>query len=266
MPPIMPSWIGAALTVFALGVAVAAQQAPGPSGSNPCDPKLVPSKTDPLTYSRRGERCEGVYFVPVSGSADLSLVGFTAPIGSFRLAPEERLYLQWATGSGKAPVHVRAISLKKGVYYRMDAVRPDDTDRLEWPADILARLNLASSDVALTAWVEQPIAGRTQNVYVPLTVGRSATAESKAHYVAVVVPGSEVSELFLTIAALAADGREQKFLKRDEPLKGFYPAERPIAVPIADLPGAGLYRLRLGALLRGGGSTTTTFVFYYPGS
>ena len=56
----------------------------------------------------------------------------------------------------------------------------------------------------------------------------------------------------------------EKFIKRDEPLKGFYPAERPIAVPVAGLPGAGLYRLRLGALLRGGGSTTTTFLFYYP--
>jgi hypothetical protein len=266
MSPTMPSWIGGALTVFALAVTLQAQQAPGAGGSNPCDPKLVPSKTDPLTYSRRGELCEGVYFVPVSGSADLSLVAFTEPVGSFRLAPAERLYVQWAAGSGKSPVHVRAVSLKKGVYYRMDAVRPEGTDRLEWPADVLARLNLASSDVALTAWMEQTVAGRPQNVYVPLTVARSAPAESKRQYVAMLVPGSEVSELFLTIAALGPDGREEKFLKRDEPLKGFYPAERPIAVPIAGLPAAGLYRMRLGALLRGGGSTTTTFVFYYPGS
>lgn len=233
---------------------------------SPCDPKLIPSKTDPLTYGRRGERCEGVYFVPVSGSADLSLVAFTEPIGSFPVAPDERLYLQWTAGPGKPAVHVRAVSVKSGVYYRMDVVRPEGSDRLEWPGDVVGRLNLTSADLALTAWAQQTIGGRTQNVYVPLNVGKSASAVRKDQYVAKLVPGSEVSELFLTLAAVGPDGRDEKFLKRDEPLKGFYPAERPISVPISGLPAAGLYRLRLGAVLRGGGSTTTTFVFYHPGS
>ena len=235
-----------------------------PAGDNPCDPRLTPSRTDPLTYSRRGERCEGVYFVPVSGSADLSLVAFTEPVGVFRPGPQERFFLHWAAAPAARSVHVRAVSVKKGVYYRMDVVRPGGSDRLEWPADVVARLNLTSSDLGLTAWVEQAIGGRAQNVYVPLTVATSAAAVSKRQYVALVVPGSEVSELYLSVSAVGGDGRDEKFITRDAPLKGFYPAERPIAVPVSGLPGAGLYRLRLGALLRGGGSTTTTFLFYYP--
>jgi hypothetical protein len=241
-------------------------QAQTSTADNPCDSKLIPSKTDPLAYSRRGERCEGVYYVPVSGSADLSLVAFTEPTGPFRVAADERVNLQWMAGPSKPAVHVRVVSLKSGVYYRMDAVGPEGSDHLEWPGDVVGRLNLTSADIALAAWAQQTIAGRAQNVYVPLVVGKSAGPGRKDQYVAKIVPGSEVSELYLTLAAVGADGRDEKFLKRDEALKGFYPAERPISVPVSDLPAAGLYRLRLGAVLRGGGSTTTTFVFYHPGS
>jgi hypothetical protein len=250
---------------IACALSAATLQSQSPPADGLCDPKLIPSRTDPLAYSRRGDRCEGVYFVPVSGSADLSLVAFTEASGSFQVGPNERTRLQWAAGPDKPLVHVRAVSLKSGVYYRMDSVGPAGSDRLEWPGDVVGRLNLTSADLALTAWSSQAIGGRTQNVYVPLSVGNTAST-GKGQYVVKVVPGSEVSELFLTLAAVGADGRDEKFLKRDEPLKGFYPAERPISVPVSGLPNAGFYRMRLGAVLRGGGSTTTTFVFYHPGS
>ena len=82
-----------------------------------------------------------------------------------------------------------------------------------------------------------------------------AGAPSKGHYVVQVVAGAELAEVFVTLAALGQDGRDEKYIKRDEPLKyGFYPADRPISVALSGLPAAGLYRVRLGAVLKTGGS------------
>jgi hypothetical protein len=118
----------------------------------------------------------------------------------------------------------------------------------------------------MLGWVEQTIGDRTSQVYVPLRIGQSFEP-APGQYVASVVPGVESSELFVTLASIGPDGRDHEYLKRDEPLKyGFYPAERPITVKVSGLPAAGLYRLRLGALLRRGGSSTATFVFYHPGT
>jgi hypothetical protein len=117
----------------------------------------------------------------------------------------------------------------------------------------------------MLGWVDQTIGDRTSHVYLPLRIGHSFEP-APGQYVASVVPGIELSELFVTLATIGTDGRDQHYLRRDEPLNyGFYPAERPISVKVSGLPAAGLYRLRLGALLRRGGSSTATFVFYHPG-
>ena len=81
-----------------------------------------------------------------------------------------------------------------------------------------------------------------------------------------VVVGAEVAEVYVTLTALGQDGREEKILKRDEPLRyGFYPADRPIDVTLSDPLAAGLYRVRLGAVLKTGGAANRSFVVYHPG-
>jgi hypothetical protein len=239
-----------------------------PSASdNPCDTKLIPAKGDPLAYGRRGERCEGLYVLEVAGSADLSLVAFTEAVRMRVDAPDEPLQVHWAGTPDRLPVHVRAVSLRRPIYYRMDAVRVGGSSHYAWPiADVVARLNLKRDELGMLGWVEQTIGDRSCHVYVPLRIGRSADA-APGHYVASIVPGVELSELLVTLATIGADGREQHYLRRDEPLAyGFYPAERTISVKVSGLPAQGLYRLRLGALLRRGGSSTATFVFYHPGN
>jgi hypothetical protein len=234
---------------------------------NPCDPKLIPTKGDPLAYGRRGERCEGLYVLEVAGSADLSLVAFTEAGRSRSSAADDPLQVRWGSSPEKLPVHVRAVSLRRPIYYRMDAVRVGDSGQYAWPfADVVARLNLKREELGLVGWVEQTIGDRPCQVYVPLRLGSSSEPAS-GHYVASIVPGVELSELFVTLAAIGADGRERSYVKRDEALSyGFYPAERPIAVKLSTLPDAGLYRLTLGGQLRRGGSSSTSFVFYHPGN
>jgi hypothetical protein len=234
---------------------------------NPCDPRLIPTRGDPLAYGRRGERCEGLYVLEVAGAADLSLVAFTHAGRSQPATPDEGMRVQWTRAPGKMPMHLRAVSLRRPIYYRMDAVRPEDAERFEWPTtDVVARLNLSRDELGMVGWVEQTIGERTSHVYVPLRIGNSSDP-APGHYVARVVPGVELSELLVTLATIGPDGRDQHYVKRDEALNyGFYPAERPIPVKVSGLPAAGLYRVRLGAVLRRGGSSTATFVFYHAGS
>jgi hypothetical protein len=264
-PPTGATLLVALLSSTAFSVAVESRQST--AAVNPCDTRLIPIKGDPLAYGRRGERCEGLYVLEVAGAADLSLVAFTQSGQSQPPAPDEGMQVQWARTPGKLPMHLRAVSLRRPIYYRMDTVRPEDSERFEWPTtDVVARLNLRRDELGMVGWVEQTIGERTSHVYVPLRIGNSF-APSPGQYVARVVPGVELSELLVTLATVGPDGRDQQYVKRDEALNyGFYPAERPISVKLSGLPAAGLYRLRLGAVLRRGGSSTATFVFYHPGS
>jgi hypothetical protein len=233
----------------------------------PCDPKLIPSSGDPLAYGRRGERCEGLYVLEVAGSASLSLVAFTELGQVPAMTPGQRLSVVWAGTPGQLPVHLRAISLRHATYYRMDVVRPEGADRFEWPAaDVVARLNLSHAEIGILGWVEQTVGARLNHVYVPVRFN-DAREPAKGRYVARVVPGVELSQLFVTLATIGPDGRDEQYVMRDEPLNhGFYPAARPISVKLPALPLPGLYRLTLGAVLRSGGSATGAFVFYHPGT
>jgi hypothetical protein len=233
---------------------------------DPCDSRLIPQKGDPLAYTRRGDRCEGLYVLEVAASADLSLVAFTAAVPSFTLKAEDQLHLNWPHVPGKSATRLRAVSLNKQVYYRMDAVRPPGTDKFEWPTDVVAKLNLRNRDVGILGWVQQTLGEKETVVYVPVRVATSPDARATGPYVVQVIVGAEVAEVYVTLTTLGQDGREGKILRGEEPLGyGFYPADRPITVTLSGLPAAGLYRVRLGAVLKTGGAANKSFVFYHPG-
>ncbi len=232
---------------------------------DPCDPSLLRTATDALAYGRRGERCEGLYIKEVSGGGGLQVASFTEPPASFEIAHGERLQVAW-TSPDAAAVRLRAVALQRRVYYRMDVVR-DRGPAFEWPADVLVSLGLQPRDVGIVGWVERTIGGRTEEIYVPLRVGKATAPERTGRYVVRVVPAAELTELYVTLAALDASGRETLVIKRDVPLElGFYPAERAVSVPLPALPQSGLYRLRLGATLRRAGPPANRdIVFYHAG-
>ena len=245
---------------------LAVPQSQEPTVATACDPRLVPIKGDPLAYSTRGERCEGLYVLEVSGSADLALVAFTAGVDAAARTSEDRLQVRWGGTPDNLPLHVRAVSLRRPIYYRMDAVRRGESRQYDWPfAEVLGRLNLRHDELGILGWVEQTIGDRVSHVYVPLRLGVTSDP-APVQFVARVVPGVELSEVYVTLIALGPQGRELEYVKNDEPLNyGFYPAERAIPVKVTGLRGPGLYKLRLGARLRRGGSSTSTYVFYHAG-
>ena len=244
-----------------LGAALVCAQAT--TAVDPCDPTLVRTTTDPRAYGRRGDRCEGVYIKEVAGSGGLQVASFVETGTPFEIASGERLQVAWSQ-PGEAAVRLRAVALQRRVYYRMDVVR-DRARTFEWPADVLVSLGLQPRDVGVVGWVERPVQGSVQEVYVPLRLGKAAAPARTGRYVLRVVPAAELVELYVTLTALDASARETRTIQRDVPLGyGFYPAERAVNIPLPPLPAPGLYSIHLGATLRGGGPPANkTIVFYH---
>jgi hypothetical protein len=229
--------------------------APGPVSAQavPCDPSLEPSAADPWGYRARGDRCEGIYAQPVAGTP-LIVASFTERFDGFDPDSTASLVLRWpATGSGE--VRVRAVALRRRLYYRMDATRPATTGAWEWPTDLLAALELGRSELAVVAWTQRLAGDRERDIHLPLRIGDGAAGEALTAYALVVVPQVELTEVYVTVSRMDGDGRPVDFLRDESPLGyGYYPADRPIEIPIARPEEPGLYRVQIGARIRAGGS------------
>ncbi len=124
-------------------------------------------------------------------------------------------------------------------------------------------MNIPNGDLGLVALSKVSWGKLERDVYLPLRVRQSAKPSRTGSYKFVVIPGVELSEVFLTLAAQGADGQPKTFLKESEKLGyGYYPAERGLEIPIAGLKQAGFYYLQIGATLRGGGTSTIELWFY----
>jgi hypothetical protein len=116
-------------TASALGAAEARGQA------QPCDSRLIRATADPYSYRLRGDRCEGIYVQEVAG-APLAVVSWTESFSTYGFAPRQPLLLEWAFAGG-GNVRLRAQSLRRRLYYQMDALRPPASKSYQWPLDLL---------------------------------------------------------------------------------------------------------------------------------
>jgi hypothetical protein len=244
--------IGALLSA-SLGVAHAS---PGD-----CDPSL-PQVNTPLGYRDRGDRCEGVYVKEVS-STTLTVGSFTEAFESYDLKSSQPLDVEWDRAPGKANVRLRAQSLQRRVYYQMDVVEPPEKTAFKWAPNVLASVNIPSGELGVVALTKYTWGKLERGVYLPVRVRQSGNAVRSGAYKLVVVPGVELTEVFVTLAATGADGQPATFLKDGEQLGyGYYPAERALEIPIAGLKGSGVYYMQIGATMRGGGTSTIELWFY----
>jgi hypothetical protein len=232
-----------------------------------CDPSLASSTNHPYGYIERGDRCEGVYIQAVGGTT-LALISFTASVGEIDVASGQPLLLEWSAPPGDRDVQLRAQSMQRRLFYRMDtSVRAGGT-RYRWPTDGLAAVKLARADLGLVGFTRMAIGGVEQEVLLPLSASQSAGARaSPAAYTLLLRPTVGLSELFVSVAPLSADGRAAHRVEPGRELGyGLYPADSLVEVSIDAPRKPGLYAVQIGARLRSGGSTTLQFVFYQPGS
>jgi hypothetical protein len=228
-----------------------------------CDTSLVQPATNPLGYRLRGDRCEGVYVQQVSG-APLTVVSWTQSFADYDLSSKRSLRITWQMAHG-APIRLRAQGLRRRLYYRMDAAGDPNSKSFNWPADVLSGLQIPRHDVGIVGTTEVDVEGSRRQVYVPLRVGQDTSSSLGDSYSLTLLPGTELKELFVTLTG--PSGKMARKLKDGGPVGyGYYPAERPVEIPIAGMKVSGFYHLEIGATLRSGGAAATDFWFYHPGS
>jgi len=228
--------------------------------ANPCDPGLIQDKSNPYGYRLRGDRCEGIYIQEVSG-APLTIASWTEAFEDYNLSSGAALVVEWETPSGKS-VHLRAQSMRRRLYFRMDA--SPGSASFSWQTDLLAAINIPRAELGVIGSYQGSVSGAEREILLPLRIGQKEKPKSVGTYRLVVMPGVEFKEMFLTIAA--ADGKSGVPLKNGEPLRyGYYPAERPVEIPVSGLPKPGIYHLQIGATLAAGGAATADLWFYHSG-
>lgn len=231
-----------------------------PAQAVPCDASLEPDPADPWGYRARGDRCEGIYAQPVSGTP-LIVASFTERFAAFDPDSVRSLVLRW-TPDSSGNVRLRAIALRHRLYYRMDAERPAPAGSWEWPANLLSALDLGRAEIGVVAWTHLAAGGTGRDVHLPLRIGAGSDTDSVGDYSLVVVPQVELTEVYVSVARMNDDGRPVRWLRDEEPLGyGYYPVDGAIEIAIARPTDPGLYRVQIGALIRAGGSVTTELWF-----
>jgi hypothetical protein len=228
-----------------------------------CDPNLNAPADHPYRYSRREDRCEGIYIQEVASTA-LHVVSLTDSFEDYDLDIAKDLLVEW-TASGDNAVQLRAQGLRRRLYYRMDTIRAGNTNSYRWSLALLAALNIPKDHLGVIGWTRTVVGQVERSVYLPLRISQRQQPRQLRRYQLVLLPGQELAEVFISVATVGLDGQPASFLCDGEALGyGHYPAEWAITIPIPYPEAAGFFYLEIGATLRGGGVSATELWFYHP--
>jgi hypothetical protein len=228
-----------------------------------CDPALPGIKEGGLGYRDRGDRCEGLYINPVSNTT-LFVASFTEQFENYDNTGNTIL-IEWSKPPSNHEIHLRAQGIRPRLYYRMDAYKPGTNSFFAWPAGILSSLNIKRNDIGVTGKVKLLVGETEKYVHLPLRIRKQGESKRTGTYKLILLPGVQLTEIFVSLASVGEDGQPQRFLKTDEALGyGYYPAERPVEVPIPAPADKGVYYLKLGAKIKSGGTKAIEFWFYNP--
>lgn len=230
------------------------------SAQSYCDSSLLQPAGSSLGYRPRGDRCEGTYIKPV-GSTTLLVASFASVAANINIRNGKPILVSWNRPPAGSPLHIRVQGIKRRLYYRMDALHPADSLRYRWPVAILHSLNINATDIGITGTMLCPVGAVEKEVYLPLHISQEAAATTA--FKLLLLPGTELKEVYISLAPVAANGKPGKYIKEGEKLGyGYYPAERGIGINLPALPAKGFYYLSIGATLVNGGSTGLDLVFY----
>tara|TARA_R110000868_G_scaffold27765_1_gene104950 strand:+ start:268 stop:1053 length:786 start_codon:yes stop_codon:yes gene_type:complete len=168
-----------------LGSSMNADAAPAKARAAGCTAAFKPADGEPLSFRRRGSRCEGLYAKLVGVPSTLRIIGFhvgrladtkfgvLVPKVAVRiLAPPQII--------GVGVLRLRALATDPTVFYAMDTSEIPNSGTYEWSSEVLSakRVDLAANQLALVACTTD-CDGRTSTFY-PVTMtqpgGRSGPA------------------------------------------------------------------------------------------
>jgi len=135
----------------------------------------------------------------------LLVASFTELFEDFDPSSLGNLSVEWSHPV-ETTIHLRAYALREKLYYQMDAVVPAGRNSYLWPGDVLNALQLSKRDIGVVAFTEYRVGAVNRTLYVPLRI-RQKGRERSGSYQLVLVPGSELKEVFFSLAQVGADGQ-----------------------------------------------------------
>jgi hypothetical protein len=201
----------------------------------------------------------------VSGSSRLLIASVVESFEAIDDSASAPLKVEWNPPSSQ-PLALRAYSIRPGLFYRMETVRPAAATSYAWPTDVMRALDVTNADIGVVGTTLMQIGTGQRAVVVPLRVSQRKPATRSPRYRVTVWPSQELKDVFVTVALLGPDGKPKTYVQRDENIAyGFYPAERGIEIRLKALTTRGVYLVRVGATLASGGSATEQFTLYHAG-
>jgi hypothetical protein len=199
------------------------------------------------------------------GSTTLFLASFTESFEKYDVKSGKPLQIEWDKTPGNNAIRLRAQSIKSKLYYRMDTYQQYGVQHYTWSPDILSSLDIQKEDIGVVGVTEYVIEKTKHDVYIPLRISQQENPNRSGSYKLILVPGVELSEVYISLAITDSSGNSKNFIKDGEKLEyGYYPADRGIEIPITGLTQKGLYYMEIGATLRSGGTSTIDLWFYKP--
>jgi len=255
-------WFWGLTLVMAFAVA-----APATATEHLCDPTIDPERfrDRPLGYRSFGDRCEGLYAQSV-GAATMRVVSFTAGAARFQTEEPKPISIAWPKVKD-GPIRLRAKSLKSNLYYQMDTLQSQTASPFTWPTDVVRRLSIAARDLGLVGWVEVPIGGETETVYLPLTVHQGGEGKAAQDYRLMIAPGEPLKTVSWSIYRFdETDRRYHEVAPQRPQQRTVHRSSRSVPIPIRDLPRKGIYYIEIiGELAADGLTTSRKIWFYHPG-
>ncbi|MCK9684582.1 hypothetical protein [Scleromatobacter humisilvae] len=143
-----------------------------------CRDDIRPVDDNPLGYRLRGNRCEGLYWSPHASDAAITVLAVATGAPAAALPGEGVLHLGWSgrvSGAIGDAVQIQAISLRPGLFYRMDATASLGGGRFDWPTDVVRGLSLRGDEIALRVQARARIGQVTWPILLPLSLSGGAT-------------------------------------------------------------------------------------------
>ena len=252
----------AALCVAALAASPASVAAQG----SPCDPDIERnSKGGILGYQTRGEHCEGLYATDVAATV-MWVASLTETFAEYDLSSTAPLKLSWDATGGV--VHLRAHSIKRDIYYRMDNPRDAGSEEWDWPTDFLASQQIEKNDIGVLGWTQQTVDGVDYNLFVPVRVTSpdAGVVAGDGSYELIIVPNVRLEEVYVSLAKVEKVGQhpQAEYIKSHEPLgQRVYATQRPIRIELSGFSETGIYFVEVTATRAAGRPVTMDPMWIY---
>jgi hypothetical protein len=164
-------------------------------------------------------------------------------------------------------IALRAESLRRGLYYRLDTRLPLGSARFVWPRDPRCsnEVRLRLGELGILARTEYVVDSYRTSLVLPVAIGVDPVVSLNAPYRVLLLPGRRIHEIYLSIYRLEVP-RGRTALVTDRALEaGPYAPDMPIVALIkpGDLRSTGRFLLKFIAEFDSGEAQVVQVLFFH---